>query len=152
MKGMIKYIKKIQRSNLFYIIAGLQILCLIAYYFFFIKGLAKTAGLTEAFKFLIFDSANYAGAIYTGIIAWILNLILMISVIVEIPYIKDFIDEWIYTYSYEDNDEYIEKNKLIINLILLIILLVCNIYFLTYLLLLILVIAICIVVIIILMK
>ena len=147
MKSLIRNIKKIQRNNIFYIIVVAQILCLIAYYYF-IKDLVKPAGITEALKFLIYNVNEYAGAIYTGIIAWLIHIVLFISVVIELPIVKDFIDDDYLNISFRDSYEEIERNKLIFNAILMLMLLICNLYFLTYLFLLIVVVAVIILIII----
>ncbi|NFR85689.1 hypothetical protein FDE85_02595 [Clostridium botulinum] len=134
MRGILRNLKKIQRNNIYYLIVGAQILCLLSYYYL-IDGLAKPAGISEALRFLFFNSAEYAGAIYMGILAWIINITLITSVVVEIPFIKDFINDYInyYSFRYNYEEENIEKNKFIINLFLMLILLICNAVFLTYL-------------------
>lgn len=140
MKSVIRNIKKIQRNNIFYIILGSQILLLIAYYYF-IKDLVRPAGITEALKFLIFNADEYAGAIYTGIISWLIHIVLFISIVIELPMIKDFIDDDYLDINFRDGYEDIKRNKLILNAVLMLMLLVCNLYFLTYLFLLIFVVA-----------
>lgn len=129
----LSWIKNIQRNNIFYIFLVVQLVCIILYYFMSM-GLEKPAGLIEAIKFYFNSPAEYILSMFIGILAWIFSFINLLSLLFEVPIIKDLFDYDYYNNSYEFED--LKKEKIIINCIGAILLFVASLFLLRFLLLL----------------
>lgn len=127
MRKFLNSIRKLQRNNMIYVILGLQVISIVAY-IFASKGLEKPAGIREAMKFLLFNPDKYLISILLGLVSWSLFIICIISLIVEIPIIRDALDD-----NYNWYFENVPTWKIILNTVLVIILLILNILFLKYL-------------------
>lgn len=137
MKKVINFFRNLQRNNVFYFLFGGQVLCILVYYFSSI-GLEKPAGFIEAAKFFFLMIQQYFISISVGAIAWIIATMLLISVFLELPFIKEIFedDNYSYRYSYYRDYEQFEnlsRNKYIINWVIVVIAFVLNILFLKFL-------------------
>lgn len=123
MKRIIDWLRKIRYNGLFYIFAVVQIILFILY-IYMSDGLEKPAGFFEAIRFLINAPLEYISCILIGIVCWIISTILISSVILEIPIIKELVyDEYSY---YENIDEEVNKKIYILNIVIAIVLFIAN--------------------------
>lgn len=96
MDNMINWIRTIQRNKLFYVLAAIQFIFLILYARSS-NGVEKLVGFRETIRFFIKVQSYYLVYLILGSICWIISAILIVSIILEIPFIKDSIDD---RYSY----------------------------------------------------
>lgn len=116
MRKIINFIKTIQYNNIFYSFIGLDILCSILYYYLSLD-LEKPAGIIETIKFLMGNPGGYTGSLLVGILAWLSFVIVLLSLICEIPSIKE-LTKGEYNYYDTYNSDEVSRNKLIINIVL----------------------------------
>lgn len=128
MTKIINNLRNIHRSFWFYVLAAIQGIGLIVYYFAS-KNLEKPAGIKEAFKFLFNNADQYFISIFIGIISIIIFVIILMSIISDFSIIEIFTDE----YDGSCYDE-IEIRQKLINAIICICLFILNVIFLKYLL------------------
>ncbi|AKN32393.1 hypothetical protein Ccar_16605 [Clostridium carboxidivorans P7] len=121
-----KYLKNVLNTNIFYILAAFQSISVIGY-LLFIKDLPKPGGLWEVLVFMFIKTDKYFLCLFLGIIALIINFILILSLFTRIPIIEELLEDY-----YDENIK-ISKIKFIVNLILGILLLILNIIFLKFL-------------------
>lgn len=134
-RKIINWIRKLQRNNLFYVLAIVQVICL-ALYYYASKGLEMPGGITEVFRFLMNAPADYLGALVVGLWAWVISAILLISIIFEAKILKELLEEDYTNYYYYRRQklENLTRNQYIINIVICLVLLVCNYFFLKFLL------------------
>ncbi|EKO1912191.1 hypothetical protein PZQ55_001229 [Clostridium botulinum] len=126
MRKFLNSMRKLQRNNMIYVILGLQVISIVAY-IFASKGLEKPAGTLEVIKFLLFSPDKYLISISLGLISWALFAIIIISIITEIPIVRENLDNNYYNdYYFED----IPTWKIITGIVLAITSLILNILFL----------------------
>ncbi len=136
MKKLIYVLRKSQRNNMYYAIFIAQILFIVAY-IFASKNLVKPAGAVQAFYFLFKYPGEYFLSVLFGIVAWIICCCIILSVLREVPIVKELTDEddgrVYYDYRrYEYLDD-IPRNKYIIYIIISLVSLIINFVFVKYL-------------------
>ena len=91
-------IRKIHRNNLFYLLAAIQVICIIVYHFA-LRDLEKPAGLREIFNFAVYSSGDMILSLVFGAVPWVIGMVLLMSLVSMIPIVKELLEDDNYWYS-----------------------------------------------------
>jgi len=135
-KDIIFYLKKIHKDKNVYLLAALNMFLILAFYFL-VRNLDRPTEFIEGIRFVLDHLGVYIVAFLVGLSSWLLWSLLLLSLFIRLPGVRDFVDNYIdeyvddyyHRYNWNESDSSSDSFAMILHAICVITILVFNIIF-----------------------